>query len=118
MAARRCVITLAPDYSRAKRFWHWFFTGRTLGDPRFRNCQSPPLNLQRDERGRMFFFPEGSTVPMYVYDMRRELERTRRVYNDLLRAGLVERYDPHRPIEFVLLGGIFIAVLVSMIRIN
>ncbi len=111
-------MTLAPDYSRAKRFWHWFFTGRTLGDPRFRNCQSPPRNLQRDERGRRFFFPEGSTVPMYVYDMRRELERARRAYNDLLRRGLVERHDPPRPIEFVLFGSIFVAVLVALSRIH
>ncbi|MDO8505234.1 MAG: hypothetical protein Q7S48_01475 [bacterium] len=111
-------MTLASDYSRAKRFRHWFLTGRTLGDPRFRNCQSPPRNLQRDERGRRFFFPEGSTVPIYVYDMRPALERARRAHNDLLRQGFVLQYDPPAPIEIVLVGAVFIAVLVLLIRIH
>ncbi len=46
-------MTLAPDYSRAKRFWYWFFTGHTLDDPRFRGVQPLPGNawVWRDEEG-------------------------------------------------------------------
>ena len=113
-------MTLAPDYSRSKRFWHWFLTGRTLGDPRFRYCQSPPHNFQRDAQGRRFFFPEGSTVPMYVYDMRPSLERARRSLNDLRRQGLAPAWDedPPSPISMVFFAGVIIFALVMLILIH